>query len=347
MIKANMNNRYVIDSFHSKALEEDPLGTTADRYINVYLPPGYFDDEKTRYPVIYYLHGYGGNKHGWNMTSRDSKDNSGYWNILPKKILSEIDLEKIVDFERLDNLIETGELSPFILIQPDGCLYIPHKNGALDFKKRPILKGSFYVNSPHTGNYRDYIVKDVIEYIDKKYRTLSDRNHRALMGGSMGAYGVLNLAVHHPEKFIAAVSLSPVNLGDHSLYQIKLRTPLVARLFGQRFAKEIGDSSMDDILDTIDLIMPGDTRKKYDINRMIRDRPGAFKEVHLSLSCDLDDEFELADGVAKLHDTLNDLGIAHEYELIHDPKAVLTPHGLGISYRIIPGMRFCLQYFPN
>lgn len=345
MTQENVNNRYVIDTFHSKTLEGNPLGTTVDRDINVYLPPGYFDNEEQRYPVIYFLHGYGGNNHGWNMTSKDSEVNSGYWNILPKRILKEIDLDKIVDFEKLDDLISSGELAPFILVQPDGSLHAPHKDGALDFKKRPMLKGSFYINSPHTGNYRDYIINDVIEYIDNKYRTLSDKNHRAIMGGSMGGYGTLNLAVQNPEKFIAAVSLSPGDLGARRLYQVKLRVPLMTKIFGEKLSNKLGDSSMDDILDTIDLIMPGESRVNYDINKLIRENPEAFKKVHLSLSCDLDDEFKLAEGVARIHDTLNELDIPHEYDLSRDPKAALTPHGLGISYRVIPGMKFCLQYF--
>ena len=338
-------NRYVIDTFHSKTLEGNPLGTTADRDINIYLPPGYFDDEEKRFPVIYFLHGYGGNNHGWNMTSKDSEDGSGYWNILPKKILKEIDVDKLLNFEMLDDLVTSGELAPFILIQPDGCLHAPHKDGALDFKKRPMLKGSFYINSPHTGNYRDYIIKDVIEYIDNKYHTISNMQHRAIMGGSMGGYGTLNLAVHHPEKFIAAVSLSPGTLSSLRFNPVKLRIPLIQKLFGEKLSIKIGDSSMDDILDTLDLIMPGDSWTKHDINKLVRENPDAFKKVHLSLSCDLDDEFKLADGVARLHDTLSELDIPHEYDLSLDPKAALTPHGLGIGYRILPGIKFCLQYF--
>jgi len=344
MTKENANSRYVIDRFHSKTLEGNPLGTTADRDINVYLPPGYYDDDEKRYPVIYFLHGYGGHNHSWNMAAKDSDDGSDYWNILPKKILKEIDVDRLVDFEKIDDLITSGELAPFIFIQPDGSLHAPHKDGALDFKRKPMLKGSFYINSPHTGNYRDYIINDVIEYIDNKYRTISNRQHRAIMGGSMGGYGALNLSIHHPEKFIAAVSLSPGTLGGLTP-QVKLRVPLIERIFGEKLSIKIGDSTMDDILDTIDLIMPGDSREKHDINKLIRENPEAFRNVHLSLSCDFEDEFKLADGVARIHETLNELKIPHEYDLSRDPKVALTPHGLGIGYRVISGIKFCLKYF--
>ncbi len=368
-MKENGNNRYVIDSFHSKTLEGNPLGTTADRDILVYLPPGYFDNKKRRYPVIYFLHGYGGHNHNWTIASKDSEDSVDYWKILPKKYLKEIDVDRVLDFEKLDDLIAKGELAPFIFIQPDGSLHAPHKHGLRDFTRRIMLKGSFYINSPHTGNYRDYIINDVIDYIDNKYRTISDRQHRAIMGGSMGGYGTLYLAVHHPEKFISAVSLSPADFSGFGLTQVKLRIPIFTRLFGEKFSNQLGDSEMDDILDTMDLItsknnplLPSikndsegnvvDYNKealnnwlKHDINKLVRENPEAFKKVHLYLSCDLEDEFKLADGVKKLHETLNELDIPHMCDLDRDPKAALTPHMLGIGYRFLPGIKFCLQYF--
>ena len=62
-------------------------------------------------------------------------------------------------------------------------------------------KGSFYLNSPFTGNYEDYIVNDVIDYVDGSYRTLPEKQHRALMGVSMGGYGTLSICLNHPELF--------------------------------------------------------------------------------------------------------------------------------------------------
>nr|MDO8099763.1 hypothetical protein [Candidatus Njordarchaeota archaeon] len=47
-------------------------------------------------------------------------------------------------------------------------------------------EGSFYINSPFTGNFEDFIAKDVLEYVDENYRTLADKEYRALMGDLWG-----------------------------------------------------------------------------------------------------------------------------------------------------------------
>jgi len=130
----------------------------------------------------------------------------------------------------------------------------------------------------------------------------------------------------------------------------------------------MGDLSMDDILDTCDLIFSNDNRllpsierdesgnitdlnekananwKKFDINNIIRDHPDAFKKVHLLLNCEKNDEFGIANGTKKIHETLIELEINHHFELYSDPKAALTPHVLGIGYHELPAIRFCLQY---
>ena len=207
-------NRYKIDMFYGKSLEGNPLGSPVERKINVYLPPGYFEDQTKRYPAIYFLHGYSSNDKSWTVTSDESPDKAIDWNIIPKKILQRIDVDRLLTFEKLDALILDGKLDPFILIQPDGSLEVPNIHNRKDLRGNVTTKGSFYVNSPHSGNYMDYILKDVIGYIDSNYRTIADSSHRALMGGSMGGFGTLYLAIHHPEQFKTIVALSPGNHSD-------------------------------------------------------------------------------------------------------------------------------------
>jgi pimeloyl-ACP methyl ester carboxylesterase len=360
--------RYKLDNFHSKALEKNPLNSTADRIINIYLPPDYFKSEDKRYPVIYFLHGYGGHNRSWTITSKDSKDSGVPWDLIPKKILKRIDLDRLITFESLDKLILNGDLEPFILVQPEASLQIPHKRGIKDFRGLPLIKGSFYINSPYTGNYIEYII-DIINYIDKNYRTIADKQHRGLMGGSMGGYGTLYLCLHHPEKFISAVSLSPGNIANLEFVNWKLRVPIYKEIFGIKMCEQLGDMSMEDILDSYDLIASKDNPllpsikrdesgniikyntealrnwQKYDLNNIIRENPKALKQVHLLLNCERTDEFGLADGTMKIHETLLEFGIDHQFELYSDPTVVLTPHILGIGYKILPGIRFCLEYF--
>ncbi len=71
------------------------------------------------------------------------------------------------------------------------------------------LGGSFYVNSPVTGNWEDFVVQEVVGYVDSHYRTIARVESRGLGGHSMGGFGALNIAMLHPDVFGAVYSLSP------------------------------------------------------------------------------------------------------------------------------------------
>lgn len=94
----------------------------------------------------------------------------------------------------LDSLIANGSINEMILVVADGI---------------NTLGGSFYVNSPVTGNWEDFIVQDLVSYIDANYRTISNAASRGISGHSMGGFGALNLAMKHPDVFGVVYSLSP------------------------------------------------------------------------------------------------------------------------------------------
>jgi S-formylglutathione hydrolase len=71
------------------------------------------------------------------------------------------------------------------------------------------LGGSFYVNSPVTGNWEDFIVQEVVGYVDNHYRTIARVESRGISGHSMGGFGSLNIAMLHPDLFGSVYSLSP------------------------------------------------------------------------------------------------------------------------------------------
>jgi pimeloyl-ACP methyl ester carboxylesterase len=79
------------------------------------------------------------------------------------------------------------------------------------------MGGSFYVNSPVTGNWEDYIVKDVVSFVDSRFRTLPQAESRGITGHSMGGFGALNIAMHHPEVFGAVYSMSPGLFDENGL----------------------------------------------------------------------------------------------------------------------------------
>jgi enterochelin esterase family protein len=160
----------VIEEFESKALQNNCLGDPSRRKIPVYLPPSYTDRSDRRYPVVFMLHGFTGNSSMWLNT------NSFYTPTVP---------------ERFENLIGEGKSGEMILVFVDGY---------------NAYGGSQYLNSPATGNYEDYVIEDLVPYIDAKFRTVGKREGRALAGKSSGGYGAVRLAMRHPEVFSAFAS---------------------------------------------------------------------------------------------------------------------------------------------
>jgi S-formylglutathione hydrolase FrmB len=64
-----------------------------------------------------------------------------------------------------------------------------------------VYGGSMFSNSPTTGDWEQYIARDLVSYIDKNYRTLAVRESRGLTGHSMGGYGTLRIGMKHPDVF--------------------------------------------------------------------------------------------------------------------------------------------------
>lgn len=95
---------------------------------------------------------------------------------------------------RIDALIQAGTIQEMIIV------VVPGNNQ---------LGGSFYVNSPATGNWEDFVVQEVVGYVDSHYRTIAQTGSRGISGHSMGGFGALNLAMLHPDVFGAVYSFSP------------------------------------------------------------------------------------------------------------------------------------------
>jgi enterochelin esterase-like enzyme len=125
------------------------------RQLTVYVPPGYDDNPNKRYPVLYLLHGFANDHQSWHRYGRAN--------------------------DILDNLNAKGEIDPFLVVMPLGY-------------------GGAHVNGDDTGIpaqdagqfggdmklYERDILEDIIPMIDHKYRTIADRDHRAIAGFSMG-----------------------------------------------------------------------------------------------------------------------------------------------------------------
>lgn len=97
----------------------------------------------------------------------------------------------------LDQAIASGRVQPLILVLPNSYTR---------------FRGSLYTNSALTGNWADFIAKDVVQYIDKKFRTIPRRLSRGLAGHSMGGHGALKIGMLYSNVFSAVYSLSPGGL---------------------------------------------------------------------------------------------------------------------------------------
>lgn len=94
----------------------------------------------------------------------------------------------------LDAGINKQKIRPFIFVQAD---------------QYTLYEGSFYSNSSLTGNWDEFESKELVEYIDKNFRTLANRESRGIAGHSMGGYGAFKIGMLHPEVFSSVYALSP------------------------------------------------------------------------------------------------------------------------------------------
>ena len=129
--------------------------------MHVYTPPGYEHDSKT-YPVLYLLHGGGDTDDSWPTVGRAGAI--------------------------LDNLIAEHKAVPMIVVMPAGHV-------SRDFQLQSGL------NTMGHDKFNGDLTGSVIPYIDKNYRTVADRNHRALAGLSMGGLQTLDISLSRSDLF--------------------------------------------------------------------------------------------------------------------------------------------------
>ena len=154
--------------------EYDSGVTGTRRKAQVYLPPGYSSERK--YPVLYLLHGIGGNEFEW----------TGY----------------VKAHAVLDNLIASGKAEPMIVVFPNGRALPDDTPGNNPFQ--PEKAAGF-------AKFERDLLDFLIPAIQAKYSTLTDREHRALAGLSMGGGQTFNFGLTHLDTFawIGAFSAAP------------------------------------------------------------------------------------------------------------------------------------------
>src|SRR5688572_32139949 len=166
---AGGKGRVETQRFASKALG-------VDKDYLVYLPAGYDADATTRYPVLYYLHGLTGDETNWT----DKGDLAGAADALG--------LRAIVVMPDGDDSFYTNAVADYDYdkcLADGGGLFVPGQP-----KHRTCVR--------HRA-YETYMVEDLIQEIDGRYRTIAARDGRAIAGLSMGGFGALKLALKHKD----------------------------------------------------------------------------------------------------------------------------------------------------
>jgi enterochelin esterase-like enzyme len=143
--------------------------TGAWRRAYIYFPPGYDNNMKTRYPVLYLQHGSGEDERSWGV--------QGKADII------------------MDNLIASGKALPMLVVMDKGYADRPGAKAAR--QRAPGSSGS--PQGPTA--FEEVIIKDLIPFIDRTFRTRSDREHRAMAGLSMGGMQTIQITFANLDKF--------------------------------------------------------------------------------------------------------------------------------------------------
>ena len=185
--QSNTHERLEEVAFASPSIEGNPMGNPATRHAEVYLPPGYYNSIES-YPVVYLLP-------GTPTTHNAFTDPSVWYNMGLEAMFAPPDFPEMGFTAWMDDLIEQGRTREVIIVMPDGT------SG---------YAWSMYTNSELNGDYEDYIVNDLVRYIDNNYRTKADAANRVIMGHCVGGYGAIKLAIRHPDVFGIVAANSPI-----------------------------------------------------------------------------------------------------------------------------------------
>ncbi len=244
-------------------------GPDTQASILVYLPPDYETSGSKRYPVLYWLHGGGGNQ-----------------------------LSAQTQISRMDAAIRAGQIPALIVVGlqalPD-VRYINSKDGT-----RPL---------------EDVIIKDLIPYVDSHYRTLAQREYRAIEGFSMGGYGSFRLGFKYPSLFSIVSGLAP------SITEFKSEPNIVTEPFGNDpvYYEKVGPANI--VKTNANAVRGHQTIRLYvgDQDPLLT----ALQQFHERLlSLEIEHQFKIASGVGHQDDRLVDKldGIAFWKTAFPGPK---------------------------
>ncbi len=148
----------------------DSPGLGMDRRLTIYTPPGY-ESSTDKLPVLYLLHGAGGDEEAWIALGRTA--------------------------QIMDNLIAQGKAKPMIVVMPNGNVI---QDGAPGEGSEGFYKPTFMVAKTMDGTYEGNFM-DIVKFVESNYRVQPDKAHRAIAGLSMGGFHTLHISRYYPNTF--------------------------------------------------------------------------------------------------------------------------------------------------
>jgi S-formylglutathione hydrolase FrmB len=294
----------------TKSFHSDSLGV--DKSYLVYLPGGY-ETSPARYPVIYMLHGLGGDETNWISYGHADK------------VADSLGLHAILVFPDGDASFYVNGATAY---DYDACV----QKGKGVFGKVADTK-TFCVKTP---KYEDYMVKDLVAHVDATYRTIPERRARGITGNSMGGFGALELAMRHPDVFGSTVSHSGVDAllyaGPYPYEAAKVQLVEDVHHWGEK-AEPIGA--------WVRGVFGADIAnwKAHDPATLA----ASLKDGALAIYLDggTADGFGLNAGDQYLHDLLTKAGVKHEYTMVEGGR-----HDFSLwSERVDDGLKFHAAFF--
>lgn len=169
----------------------DSPGLKMDRQITIYTPPGY-ETSKEKYPVLYLLHGAGGDEEAWSTLGRAA--------------------------QIMDNLIAKGKAKPMIVVMPNANVTQDAAPGAGSLG---YYKPQFMAPKTMDGTY-EATFPDIMKFVENNYRVKADKADRAIAGLSMGGYHSLHISRYYPNTFdyvgLFSAAILPNQNVTHEVY---------------------------------------------------------------------------------------------------------------------------------
>src|ERR1700743_1358682 len=277
---------------HGTALEGNLEGDAADRDVFVFLPPSYSQEKSRRYPVVYALHGYSIGAEQWS--------------------------HEIHVPETIEGAFAQGA-QEMIVVLPDS---------------KTVHNGSMYSSSVTTGDFEQFISRDLVAYIDAHYRTIPNRQTRGLVGHSMGGYGATRIGMKHSDVFGSLYIMSPCCLSPRPPVSPAIAKSLEAlkppadsanlQFFARATLASAAAWSPNPKNPPLYLDLPtkdGSPQPEV-LAKWAANAPLAFMDQYIggfrryrAISIDAGDQDGLRVDTAKLHEALDNYGMANAFEV--------------------------------